>query len=138
MKQGITTPPPSRPRKQETERAEGTTIKRQQPVTGGNKLTRSSSDVVFQEMRGLDIKFEKTEENLTGEGQNRNRDNKIPNTQGFVEEKYSNSTTKGRNQLQKQLSMDSRNINNKMSVEDMKAQIKFWARAVASNVRQEC
>lgn len=26
----------------------------------------------------------------------------------------------------------------KRSTEDMKAQIKFWARAVASNVRQEC
>lgn len=26
----------------------------------------------------------------------------------------------------------------KKSAEDMKAQIRFWARAVASNVRQEC
>ena len=29
-------------------------------------------------------------------------------------------------------------VDTKRSAEDMKAQIKFWARAVASNVRQEC
>lgn len=135
-----TTTMSSRPRKPETERSipenpEGI-IKRQHPVlTGGNKLRKSSSDLVFQELQGLSIKFDKTDVQ-SGPNIDRDRDHKIPNTQGGVEEKYS---MRRRSQLQKQLSMDTgNNNNNKKSVEDMKAQIKFWARAVASNVRQEC
>lgn len=86
-------------------------ISRQNPAINRSKLTKSWSDVVFQELQGLkdlSIDFDKTE---------------------YEEKKLLQEHEKKKQSLEN---------NSKRSVEDMKAQIRFWARAVASNVRQEC
>lgn len=101
-------------------------IRRQHPLSQ-TKLTKSSSDLI-QELQGfkdLSIKFDN--QDLGPSLQEKKKQQQFSTNEGKLRNSYLSDQAW---QLE-----NSASPMGKRSTEDMKAQIIFWARAVASNVR---
>ncbi|KAL3508713.1 hypothetical protein ACH5RR_028114 [Cinchona calisaya] len=103
-----------------TESPEGGKMIRRQQSLNRTKLYKSSSNLVdeLQGFKDLSIKYDYQKDLSPG-----------------LQEKKTHLSD---HQAWQPAENSSSPIGEKRSVDDMKAQIKFWARAVASNVRQEC
>lgn len=116
--------PRQRPRRKpdsegcKTESPEGVMVRRQQPFNH-TTLSRSSSDPI-QELQGFEDLSIKFDDKDLGPSLNEGKLRKS-HASDLAWQPENSASPMG-----------------KRSAEDVKAQIRFWARAVASNVRQEC
>ncbi|XP_027064165.1 uncharacterized protein [Coffea arabica] len=111
-----------------TEIPEGVMIRRQHPLNQA-KLSRSSSDLIveLQGLKDLSIKFDDKD---LGPSLQEKKQQQFCLNEGKLRKSYTAD--------QAWQPENPASPMGKKSAEDMKAQIRFWARAVASNVRQEC
>ncbi|CAI9088728.1 OLC1v1023149C2 [Oldenlandia corymbosa var. corymbosa] len=142
--QSSNTPPRNRQMRRKTELESSKTespveakVVRSNPLIR-TKLERSTSDFSneLKGLKNLSLKWDNNKDSLRV-GSSRD-DNEVKKYSSYEHQQQQQQGWLSRNNSLSPSSSSSSSSMDKRSAEDMKEQIKFWARAVASNVRQEC